>query len=253
METTTSIIESTLQYSDGNMRLQGFLARPPSKADSQPAVLVAPEWWGLNLYAKSRARQLAAMGYIALVVDMYGNGAVTDDSETAAALASTTRTGALARRRIIKAFEALSGQPGVDSNRVAAVGFCFGGSVVLELARSGADVRSVTCFHGSLATPLPATAEALKASILVLNGADDPFISQQEILGFEAEMRAAQADWQLVSLGGAVHSFSNPDADRANMTGVSYHCLSERRAWRLFEHFLQETLLHPVLSDRADP
>lgn len=236
------ISESTLQHTDGDTTLRSFLACPPLKQELQPAVLVVPEWWGLNDYAKNRARQLAALGYVTLAVDMYGDGMITDDPKVAATLASTTRTGDLARRRISGALDVLRSQATVDPNRLAAVGFCFGGSVVLELARAGANVRSVTCFHGSLATPMPARAETLKASILVLHGANDNFISDQELLAFKAEMHTAQADWQFLALGRAVHSFSNPDADRSNISGVSYHALSAKRAWRFFESFLEETL-----------
>jgi dienelactone hydrolase len=242
MTPSTDVLESALPYRDGATQLLGWLASPRGSKEPRPGVLVVPEWWGLNEYAKCRARQLAREGYVALGVDMYGGGAVTSDQSVAATFARDLRTGDVARRRITCALDALRSRPEVDSNRIAVVGFCFGGSVAMELARSGADIRSATCFHGSLATPLPARLETLRASVLVLNGADDAFVSQNEVQAFEAEMRAAGADWQVLSLGGAVHSFSNPDADAANIPGVSFHSRSERRAWRLFKLFLRETL-----------
>ncbi|WP_163097872.1 dienelactone hydrolase family protein [Acidithiobacillus ferrianus] len=237
-----SIEESVLEYQDGDDTLLGYLVRPSFTSVVRPAVLVVPEWWGLNTYAKHRARQLAESGYVALAADMYGNGAVTENPEVAASRAQQFRTGAVARARIRAAFDALQAQPEVDRDRVGAVGFCFGGSVVLELARSGAPVRSVTCFHGSLSTPLPAQRGIITSSVLVLHGADDSFISNEEVIAFGEEMRAAKADWQLLSLGGAVHSFSNPEADQAGITGIAFHPASARRAWRIFESFLQETL-----------
>ncbi len=239
---SAEILTSTVHYHDasGDLSFRGFLARPHQGDARRPGVLVVPEWWGLDAYAKHRAEQIARLGYVALAVDMYGDGITTRDAATAAALARDTRTGAVARERINCALRVLREQPEVDPNRIAAVGFCFGGSVALELARSGAEICGAACFHGSLATPAPARPETLKASILVMNGADDSFVSKNELQAFEDEMRAAGADWQLLSLGGAVHSFSNAAADAAGIPGLAFHARSERRAWRAFEDFLLE-------------
>jgi dienelactone hydrolase len=231
---------SALDYSHGTLPLRGFLARSLPRDEPTPGVLVAPEWWGANAYVQQRALQLARRGYIALAIDMYGDGRTTADANTATALARDTRTGPLARERATCALDLLRCQPGVDPARLAAVGFCFGGSVVLELARAGADLRGVASFHGSLATPIPAQRETLKASILVLHGADDTFVSDDELRNFSEEMRAADADWQLFSYGSALHSFSNPSADVAAIPGVSYDARSERRSWQAFESFLDE-------------
>ncbi|MHB8351019.1 MAG: dienelactone hydrolase family protein [Vulcanimicrobiaceae bacterium] len=237
---TTQILTSDVHYSSGDLSFRGFVAEPHQSDADKPGVLVVPEWWGLNAYARHRAEQLARLGYVALAVDMYGDGITTHDATIAAALARDTRIGTVARERINCAFDVLRKRPGVDPKRIVAVGFCFGGSVALELARSGAEIRGAVCFHGSLATPMPARPETLKASILVLNGADDSFVSKNELQAFENEMRAAEADWQLLSLGGAVHSFSNAAADAAGIPGVAFHARSERRAWRAFEDFLLE-------------
>ena len=233
---------SSIEYFDGEQKLRGFLAMPTDGGAKRPGVLVAPEWWGLNEYVKRRAVQLADLGYVAFAMDMYGEGRTTTDAVSAEAWARTTRTGALARERASCALRWLQKHPGVSPVRVGAVGFCFGGSVVLELARSGADLRGVASFHGGLATPSPAQSHTLKASILVLHGGDDRFISDEELLAFQREMRSAKADWQLLIFGNAVHSFSNPDSDAANIPGVAYHALTDRRAWSAFEHFLEEVL-----------
>lgn len=234
---------SSIDYWDGDQRLCGFLALPQTAGSNHPAVLVGPEWWGLDDYARRRAVQLAAIGYIAFAIDMYGDGKTTADAASAEAWARTTRTGELARRRASCALHWLQSHPAVARSRIGAIGFCFGGSVVLELARSGADVRAVACFHGSLATPMPAQAQTLKASILVLHGGDDGFSPDDELLAFQREMRGARADWQLFIFGNAVHSFSNPDADRAGIAGVAYDPLSDRRAWAAVERFLHESLM----------
>ena len=165
---SAEILTSTVHYHDasGDLSFRGFLARPHQGDARRPGVLVVPEWWGLDAYAKHRAEQIAGLGYVALAVDMYGDGITTRDAATAAALARDTRTGAVARERINCALRVLREQPEVDPKRIAAVGFCFGGSVALELARSGAEICGAACFHGSLATPTPARPETLKASIV---------------------------------------------------------------------------------------
>jgi len=237
-----AVVTEAIEYQLDGVTFHGHLARPAEDGARRPGVLVAPEWWGLNPYARRRAEQLAALGYVALAIDMYGEGKVTSDAATASAWAGTTRTGPLSRRRSARALQWLQSHPSVRSDRIAGVGFCFGGSVMLELARSGAEVRGVASFHGSLATPLPAERGVLRAAVLVLHGADDPYVTDEEVLTFRNEMRAAGADWRICLFGGAVHSFSNPDADVAGLPGLAYHAPSERRGWRTFLAFLEESL-----------
>ena len=220
----------------------GHLAIPAGAAGKRPGVLVGPEWWGLNTYAKARAEQLAQAGYVALAIDMFGDGKITSDPNVASQWASTTRTGALSRARSARALEFLRNHPAVDPDRIAGVGFCFGGSVMLELARSGAAVRGVASFHGALATPMPANKGTLRAAVLVLTGADDPYVSEDELKNFKSEMQAAGADWEMCILGNAVHSFSNPDADAAKIPGIAYNEPAARRGWQIFENFLAETV-----------
>lgn len=238
----TDIKTDSVTWAHEGTTCHGHLASPAGISGKRPAVLVGPEWWGLNQYAKSRAEQLARAGYVALAIDMFGDGRITSDPKVASDWASTTRTGTLSRARSGRALEFLKAHPSVDASRIAGVGFCFGGSVMLELARSGASLRGVASFHGSLATPMPAKKETLRAAVLVLHGADDPWVSQDELLTFQSEMREAGADWALCLLGNAVHSFSNPDADAAKIPGIAYNEPAARRGWQAFENFLAETV-----------
>jgi len=242
MKSSGSIQNSAIEYKLGGTSFHGYLAAPPRAGGKKPGVLVAPEWWGLNAYARSRAEQLARAGYVALAIDMYGDGRITSDPRTASEWAGTCRTGPLARERATRALQWLQEHPAVEPERIAGVGFCFGGSVMLELARSGASVRGVTSFHGSLATPLPAQKGVIRASVLVLHGADDPYVSSEELSTFQSEMREAGADWRLCQFGNAVHSFSNPAADAAKIPGLAYNEAAARRGWQTFENFLAETL-----------
>lgn len=232
-----------LRYGDaGNgERLEGRLFLPRNLEKSTPAVLVFPEWWGVTAYACQRAQQLANCGYVALVADMYGEGKMTRDAQLAESWAHETRTGLLARHRAAQALEALRTIDGVDASRIAAIGFCFGGSVALELARSGAKLRAAVAFHAGLHTPIPAERGSLLARVLVLNGASDSFVDTAERLSFEEEMREAAADWQFIQFGPAKHSFSNPEADSYGMEGVEYDHLSAQRAWRYCENHLLES------------
>jgi dienelactone hydrolase len=228
-------------YRQGDTELVGFLAYDDAVTGRRPGVLVAPEWWGLNDYAKRRAEQLASLGYVAFSLDMYGKGKTTADPKEAGRLAGTFRSDRqLMRARALAGLDVLKGRPQADPARLAAIGYCFGGTVVLELARSGADLKGVVSFHGGLATPNPADAKNIKGKVLVLHGADDTFESPAEIAAFQEEMRQARVDWQMVYYGGAVHSFTNPDADRAGIKGVAYNEAADRRSWRAMQDFFAE-------------
>jgi dienelactone hydrolase len=231
----------TIEYSHGDVRCKGYLAYDEARPGKRPGVLVVHEWWGLNDYAKRRTRELAALGYLALAADMYGDGRVVQTAEQAAALSAPFRSDrALARGRAAAALQRLREHPLCDPARLAAIGYCFGGMIVLELARSGAELAGVVSFHGSLATQTPATAGQLKARVLVCHGADDPFVSAGELAAFASEMRNAGADWQLVSYGGAVHSFTNPEADHYNIAGAAYNARADRRSWEAMKLFFAE-------------
>ena len=202
---------SDLVVHDGARALTGRLALP-SSTGKHPAVLVVHEWWGRNAYAERRAAELADLGYVALAADCYGEPA-TDDFPTAVERSKAFYADpGLFFRRLAPAIAALRARPEVDSSRVAAIGFCFGGSAVLQLARSGLDLKGVVAFHPGLKTSAPATAGVITAAVLVCHGGADPFVPAAEVQGFVGEMLAAGADWRFESYAGAVHAFTNPGA-----------------------------------------
>ena len=230
-----------LAYTAGDVTCRGYLAWDDATAGRRPGVLVVHEWYGLNDYARSRAQQLAQLGYVALAVDMYGDGRVAKDAQEAGALAGALKGNrSLMRTRIRAALDALRARPECDPARVAAIGFCFGGTTVLELARDGADVLGVVSFHGGLATPLPAPAGAVKAKVLVLHGAADPYESSAEVAAFQKEMETAGADWQMMFYGHAVHSFSNPASGDDPAKGAAYNEKAATRGWAAMQGFFAE-------------
>jgi dienelactone hydrolase len=230
-----------IEYRHGDTQLEGFLFYDDAREGKRPGVLVVHEWWGLNDYATRRAAQLARLGYVAFALDMYGQGKVTLDPKVAGEWAGIFKNDRrLSRARAAAGLEVLKSRPQVDPTRIAAIGYCFGGTVVLEMARGGADLRGVVSFHGGLATPNPAVVRKIKAKVLVLHGADDPFESSDEIAAFQEEMRQAKVDWQMVYYGGAVHSFTNPESGKSGMKGVGYNEAADRRSWQAMCDFLDE-------------
>jgi dienelactone hydrolase len=231
----------TVEYKQGETVLEGIVAWDTSGPARKPGILVVHDWMGVGPYVKMRAEQLAAMGYVALAADIYGKGVRPKDGKEAGALAGKYRSGdrALLRARVNAALEALRKQPGVDPARVAAIGYCFGGSTVLELARSGADLLGVVSFHGGLATGTP-DASKVKAKVLVLHGADDPNVPPDEVAAFEDEMRKGGVDWQLVKYSGAVHSFTQQAAGNDNSKGAAYNAAADRRSFQAMKDFFAE-------------
>jgi dienelactone hydrolase len=223
---------------------RSFLAYDDGLKSRRPGVLVVPEFWGLNDYARTRAKMLAGLGYVALAADIYGDGQVTTDPKQAGAWASALEAGDRAelRRRIAAALARLKSDPRVDPRRTAAIGYCFGGTTVLELARSGADLRSVVSFHGHLATAAPAQPGAVKTRILVCAGADDPFVPLDQIEAFEHEMEAAAVHWEVNVYSGAKHSFTNPGADQFRVPGLAYNREADLSSWAAMQVFFNETL-----------
>lgn len=231
----------TIDYTVGNVHCKGVLAYDDAQRGSRPGVLIAPEWWGMTDYPKNRARQLAQLGYIAFVADIYGDGQSTDDPKTAGTLATPfIRDRAQMRQRITAAYDQLRKQSNVDQNKIAAIGYCFGGTAVLELARSGADIAGVVSFHGNLSNPNPADAQNIKCKVLVQTGANDPMVDQKSVNAFEDEMRQTNVDWYLVSYANAVHAFTNPGADSHNMPGVAYNEKADKRSWQAMVDFFNE-------------
>lgn len=231
---------ATVEYKDGNTVLKGFIAYKESMK-KLPAVLIVHEWWGLNDYPKMRAKQLAELGYLAFTVDMYGDGKVAATPEEAGKLAGGVRGDITAlRQRINAALDFIKNDPRVDPNKIAAMGYCFGGGVVLELARSGADIKGVISFHGGLSTPNPSETKNVKAKILICHGADDKYVSDKDIKTFEDEMNSNKVDWQMNFYSGAVHAFTNPNAGNNNASGVAYNANADKRSFEEMKRFFTE-------------
>jgi dienelactone hydrolase len=230
-----------IEYKDGDTTLKGYLAYDAASKAKRPGVIVVHEWWGLNEYARRRAEMLAGLGYIAFAVDMYGDGFNTTSPEEAGKHASVMRQDRAAGvKRVRAGLDVLKSQPVCDTSRIAAIGYCFGGTVVLELARNGADIAGVVSFHGGLDTPSPAEPGKIKCKVLVCTGADDPHIPPAQVAAFEDEMRKAGADWQLNVYGGAVHSFTNPGAGNDPSKGMAYNERADKRSWDAMKLFFAE-------------
>jgi dienelactone hydrolase len=236
--------EQSVDYEAGGTPLKGYLVWDDTKGAKQPGVLVVHEWWGLNDYARQRARHLAEMGYTAFAVDMYGDGKSTEHAgEAAAFMNSVLEHAGVMQQRFAAARDYLMQQPGVDATKIAAIGYCFGGATVLNMARRGVDLAGVVSFHGNLASKSPTKRGVVKARILVLNGADDRFVSSDSIAAFEQEMQQAGVNYQLVSYPGAKHGFTNPDADRlgkASNMPLAYNAEADRLSWLAMQQFLSE-------------
>lgn len=231
----------TVTYREGDTTCKGYLAYDDAADSKRPGVLVVHEWMGLNDYAKKRANQLAEEGYVAFAADIYGKGTQAKDPKQAGGLAAKYKGDrALFRRRVTAALETLRKDPRVDDKKLAAIGYCFGGTGVLELARDGADLAGVVSFHGGLDAPADAEKKKIKAKILVLHGADDPHVPPAQVEAFEREMREAGADWQLNAYGGAVHAFTNPANGTDNSKGAAYNASADLRSWAAMELFFGE-------------
>jgi dienelactone hydrolase len=230
-----------VEYKDGDTTCEGYLAYDDTNTNLRPAVLVIPEWWGLDDYPKHRADQLAKMGYVAFVADIYGQGQNTQDPAQAGAWAKPFQTDRkLFRRRAMAGLNTLLDQKYVDKTRVAAIGYCFGGTGVLELARSGAPLVGVVSFHGALARTDDEGPDAIKSKILVCHGGDDPMVPAKQLGAFEAEMKEAGANYQINIYSGAVHAFTNPAADSHHIPGIGYNEQADRRSWAAMKDFFEE-------------
>jgi dienelactone hydrolase len=237
-----AIRSSIVTYKSGQVVAQSFLIYDDSQSGKRPGILVVPEWWGLNDYARTRARMLAGLGYVAMAVDIYGDGKNTRDRAQAAAWSGELKSGDRTelRARVVAALEELKRNPNVDPTRTAAIGYCFGGTCVLELARSGADATGVVSFHGGLDTANPAKTGEVKARLLVCHGAEDPFESPAQVQAFEDEMRKARADWQINIYSGAEHSFTNPANVNSRVRGIAYNKEADQRSWQAMRDFFKE-------------
>lgn len=238
---TAAVTGDEVTYSDGTTTLKGYLAYDASTDAKRPGVLVVHEWWGHNDYARERARMLAELGYLALAVDMYGDGKTADHPKDAKAFASAVGTSA--KPRFEAAMKVLEDHPLYASGEIVALGYCFGGTQVLNMARKGLPLQGVVSYHGSLATEQPAQAGAVQAKIAVFTGAADPMIPSEQVEAFKAEMAQAGVDYSVVSYPGVKHSFTNPEADsfaaRFDMP-LGYDAAADRDSWTKTEAFLKE-------------
>jgi dienelactone hydrolase len=234
-------VAEPVSWSHGGVEFDGYLVYDKDEDDKRPGLLMVPNWMGVTDAAIEKAKQLADDDYVILLVDMYGRGVRPANAEEAGKAAGAVYADPDALRgRINTALGVLKSSAGrtpLDTREIGGIGFCFGGAIVLELARSGADVAGVVSFHGNLATKAPAPAGAIRASVLVLNGADDTYVPAEQIAGFQKEMTDAKADWQFVNFGGAVHCFAESDA---NSPGCLYEPRSARRAYTMMEAFFDE-------------
>jgi dienelactone hydrolase len=228
-----------VEYRHGDVLLEGYLALPKGASGRLPGVLVFHEWKGHNEYVRRRAEQLARAGYAAFAADIYGKGVTAQDHQEAARLAGLYKSDrALMRGRARAALEVLARH--CDPARVVAMGYCFGGTCALELARSGAPIAGAAAFHADLGTPNPADARQIKGKIIAFHGADDPFVKDEAVLAFQKEMRDAGVDWQFVSFGGTVHSFTVPEAGHDPSKGAAYSEKADRRSWKMLLDFIAE-------------
>jgi dienelactone hydrolase len=231
----------TVEYREGSTVLEGFLAYDDASSNSRPGVLIVHEWMGINDYTKRRAVMLAEMGYVAFAADIFGKGvrptSVQEASEQAAKYKGDRP---LLRARALAGLEQLKKNRLVDPKKIAAIGYCFGGTTALELARAGADVAGVVSFHGGLDMPNPDDTKNIKAKVLICHGGDDPYVPTEQVADFQNQLRQAKVDWQFIAYGGAVHSFTNPDAGNDPSKGAAYNANADRRSWEAMKQFFAE-------------
>jgi dienelactone hydrolase len=233
-----------VDYRCGETSLRGYLALDENAAGPRPGVAVFHEGLGLGEFAMERARRLAGLGYVAFAADMFGDRRQATNLQEVATLVGGLRAEPeKLRARGRAALAALAALPQVDAGRLAAIGFCFGGSVVLELVREGAELKAVVSFHGVLATKLPAQAGRVKASVLVCTGVDDPLAPPDQVANFENEMRTGGVkDWQVIAYGNTLHGFTNPAADGSMMRTALYNEQADRRSWASMKGLFDEVL-----------
>jgi len=241
MQAHAAVQTKTVEYKQGDAVLEGYLAWDDAVKGDRPAVLVVHEWNGINPYIRKHVEQLAGMGYVAFAADIYGKGIRPSTPEESGKLAGKYKGDRpLLRARVNAALDILRAQAHVDPKRIAAIGYCFGGTTVLELARSGAGIVGAVSFHGGLDTPNPDDAKKIKGKVLALSGGDDPYVPAAQRAAFEDEMRKAGVDWQLVAYGGAVHSFTNPGAGADPSKGAAYNEKADKRSWEAMKAFFGE-------------
>ena len=237
------VVGQTVTYTVDGMKMKSYFVYDEGVQGKRPGVLVVPEWWGLNDYARKRAQMIAGLGYAALAVDMYGEGKVADTpAEATQASSAVMKNFDIGRDRFLGAMKFLQEKTIVDPKKIAAIGYCFGGGVVLNMARQGIDLQGVVSFHGDLTPVKPAQPGSIKAKILALTGGDDQIVPPEAVKAFQKEMKAAGADFRIVSYPGAKHSFTNPKATalgkKFNLP-IGYNAQADQKSWEEMKAFLK--------------
>lgn len=242
----------TVTYTYEGVTFKGFLAWDDALPGKRPGVLVVHEWWGLNDYARQRARQLAERGYVAFAADMYGDGKVTEHPQEAMQFATAVRQKLKSwQGRARAALQVLAADEHVDASRLAAIGYCFGGSTALQLAYTGADLKAVVTFHAALPIPTPEQAKVIKARLLICHGAADKLIPEETAQQFRAALEQAGVDYQMIYFGGAVHSFTVPGAEKHKNPNMAYHPAADRRSWAAMLRLFDEVFAPPAAGSTS--
>ena len=241
---TARIVGKEISYQTDSDHMIGYIAYNSALKEKRPGILVVHEWWGHNDYARKRAEMLAELGYVALAVDMYGNGKQADHPQDAQKFAmSVMGNMESAKARFSQAINTLKADPHVDPEHIGAIGYCFGGSVVLSMANAGYDLDAVAAFHSGVQLPIMPGANTINARILVCNGADDPMITSDQVAAFKAALEKAGVDYRYISYEGAVHAFTNPEADKLGEKfelPLAYNEEADKASWEEMKKMLEE-------------
>lgn len=242
---SSKITTEDIEYQVGDTKLNGYLAYDSSTDKKRPGILVVHEWWGHNEYARNRAEMLAELGYVAFAVDMYGQGKLAQHPEDAQKfMQQVTSNMAVAEKRLTAALNVLNQQKVTDTSKTAAIGYCFGGGMVLHMARIGMDIDGVVSFHGSLATETPAKKDAVKARVLVLHGEEDSFIPVEQVDAFKEEMQNAGVKYEFIGYPNVKHSFTNPQADefseKYDIAALEYNRHADEDSWARMRAFFEQ-------------
>lgn len=239
-ESLMAIVSNTVNYLDEDVVLEGFFAYDDTLEGRRPAVLICHAWGGRDEFVAEKTKKLAEQGYAGFALDMYGKGKRgTSVEENSQLMQPFMEDRAMLQKRISAALSAVKLLPWVDDQQIAAIGFCFGGLCVLDLARTGADLKGVASFHGLLIPPGNLKSTAIKAKVLVMHGNDDPMVPVDHVIALEKELTDAGADWQIHVYGNTVHAFTNPIANDPGF-GTVYNAVADQRSWISLNAFLQE-------------
>ena len=245
-----NITGEDVTYSADTTEMHGFVAYNKAQIGKRPGILVVHEWWGHNDYTRKRAQMLAELGYVALAVDMYGNGKQADHPSDAGKFSGMVmKNEEMAVKRFNAAYELLANHPEVNADKISAIGYCFGGSVILNMANMGADLDGVAAFHSGVQVPNPPSKE-LEAKILVQNGADDPFVSEESVATFKSNLDSLNADYEYISYPGVVHAYTNPGATELGEKfdlPLKYDQEADTKSWERLQQFLNE--LYPDVNE----